>query len=1054
MESLAQLELLCERLYNSQDSAERTHAENTLKCFSTNIDYISQCQFILDNALTPYALMLASSSLLKQVTEHSLSLQLRLDIRNYLVNYLANRGPKLQLFVIGSLVQLLCRLTKFGWFDDDRFRDVAKESINFLEQATSDHYTIGLKILNQLVCEMNQPNPGLPSSHHRRVACSFRDQCLLQIFQISLTSLHRLKNDDISRLQELSLSLSLKCLSFDFVGTSIDESSEEFGTVQIPLAWKPVLEDSSTLQIYFDYYALTKPPISKESLECLVRLASVRRSLFTNDAARSKFLDHLMSGTKEILRTGQGLADHDNYHEFCRLLGRFRINYQLSELVTMDGYGDWIRLVAEFTSKSLLSWQWASSSVYYLLGLWSRLVSSVPYLKGGAPSLLDEFVPKITEGFITSRLDSAQSGQPDDTSEHPLDNVDLLQDQLDCFPYLCRFQYENSSLFIINIMEPILQTYVERAQLLTGDSSELSIVEAKLAWIVHIIAAVLKLKQSVACSAESQEVIDAELSARVLRLVGVADSGLHSQRYSELSKQRLDRAILSFFQNFRKSYVGDQAMHSSKQLYARLSELIGLNDHLLLLDFFVRKIATNLKCYTQCEEVIDQTLSLFLELASGYMTGKLLLKLETVKFIIRNHTREHFPFLEVYSCSRSRTTFYYTIGWLIFLEDSPALFKTSMDPLLQVFVTLESTPETMFRTDSVKFALIGLMRDLRGISMATNSRRTFGLFFDWIYPAHMPILLRGISHWADTPEVTTPLLKFMAEFVLNKAQRLTFDTSSPNGILLFREVSKLLVAYGTRILSVPSTADIYGCKYKGIWISLTILARALAGNYVNFGVFELYGDRALADALDIALKMTLSIPLADILAYRKLTRAYFAFVDVLFSSHLLFTLSLDTRTFMHIVGSLESGLKGLDSGISSQCASAIDNLAAFYFNHITMGEAPTSPAAVNLARHIAECPALLPEILKTLFEIVLFEDCNNQWSLSRPMLSLILINEQMFTDLKTQILASQVNHISGHTVLSITFLRIHQNLPSILYVRETESLQVFPARMNKMQISR
>lgn len=44
---------------------------------------------------------------------------------------------------------------------------------------------------------------------------------------------------------------------------------------------------------------------------------------------------------------------------------------------------------------------------------------------------------------------------------------------------------------------------------------------------------------------------------------------------------------------------------------------------------------------------------------------------------------------------------------------------------------------------------------------------------------------------------------------------------------------------------------------------------ALAGNYVNFGVFELYGDRALSDVLDIALKMTLSIPLADILAFRK-----------------------------------------------------------------------------------------------------------------------------------------------------------------------------------------
>lgn len=80
-----------------------------------------------------------------------------------------------------------------------------------------------------------------------------------------------------------------------------------------------------------------------------------------------------------------------------------------------------------------------------------------------------------------------------------------------------------------------------------------------------------------------------------------------------------------------------------QQLYARLSELLGLHDHLLLLNVIVGKIATNLKCYTevkavfsflvviffsdgvlyiywclfQSEEVIDHTLGLFLELASG-----------------------------------------------------------------------------------------------------------------------------------------------------------------------------------------------------------------------------------------------------------------------------------------------------------------------------------------------------------------------------------------------------------------------------------------------------
>ncbi|KAL9265012.1 Exportin-7-B-like protein [Drosera capensis] len=671
------------------------------------------------------------------------------------------------------------------------------------------------------------------------------------------------------------------------------------------------------------------------------------------------------------------------------------------------------------------------------------MVSSVPYLKADAPSLLDEFVPKITEGFIASRFDSVQS--QDDPLENPLDNVELLQDQLDCFPSLCRFQYEACSVYIIKMMEPMLQKYNEIAQLQAYDNTELSIIEAKLAWIIHIIAAIMKIRQCVGCSADSQEVIDAELSARVLQLINVTDSGLHSQRYAKVGKQRLDRAVLTFFQNFRKSYVGDHAINSSKQLYGRLSELLGLQDHLILLNVIVSKIATNLKFYTECEEVIGHSLKLFLELASGYMIGKQLLKLDSVKFLVSNHTREHFPFLEDHRCSCNRTTFYYTLGWLIFVEDSPIKFNSAMEPLAKVFLTLESTPDAVFQSAPAKYSLIGLMRDLRGIVMATNSRRTYGQLFEWLYPAHLPLLLRGISHWADSPEVTTPLLKFMAEFVLNKAQRLTFDSSSVNGILLFREVSKLLVAYGSRIMSCPNVADIYSFKYKGIWICLTILTRALVGNYCNFGVFELYGDSALVDALDIALKMTLSIPLADVLAFRKLTRAYFAFVDVLFKSHMTFVLNSDSSAFMHFVGSLESGLRDLDTTISSQCASAVDELATYYFNNITMREAPPSQAAVNLAQRIAECPTLFLEILKTLFEIVLFEDYGSQWSLSRPMLSLILLSEQIFTDLQAHLLASQP--VEQHQRLALCFDKLMADITRTLEPKNrdrfTQNLNVF-----------
>lgn len=76
-------------------------------------------------------------------------------------------------------------------------------------------------------------------------------------------------------------------------------------------------------------------------------------------------------------------------------------------------------------------------------------------------------------------------------------------------------------------------------------------------------------------------------------------------------------------------------------------------------------------------------------------------------------------------------------------------------------------------------------------------------------------------------QVTTPLLKFVAELVLNKSQRLTFDCSSPNGILLFREVSKLIVAYGSRVIPLPNKADMYASKYKGISVCMMILVRGL-----------------------------------------------------------------------------------------------------------------------------------------------------------------------------------------------------------------------------------
>jgi hypothetical protein len=68
---------------------------------------------------------------------------------------LANRGPTFETFAVTSLVQLLCRLTKFAWFDEGGgVRPIVKDASKFLE-ATVAHCVIGLRVLNELVSEMN-----------------------------------------------------------------------------------------------------------------------------------------------------------------------------------------------------------------------------------------------------------------------------------------------------------------------------------------------------------------------------------------------------------------------------------------------------------------------------------------------------------------------------------------------------------------------------------------------------------------------------------------------------------------------------------------------------------------------------------------------------------------------------------------------------------------------------------------------------------------------------------------------------------------------------------
>lgn len=55
------------------------------------------------------------------------------------------------------------------------------------------------------------------------------------------------------------------------------------------------------------------------------------------------------------------------------------------------------------------------------------------------------------------------------------------------------------------------------------------------------------------------------------------------------------------------------------------------------------------------------------------------------------------------------------------------------------------------------------------------------------------------------------------------------------------------------------------CTLKGVSVCFSMLKAALCGNYVNFGVFRLYGDNALDKAFGMFVKLLLSVSQRDLM---------------------------------------------------------------------------------------------------------------------------------------------------------------------------------------------
>ena len=1023
---------------------ERQQAEKMLMDLKT-LDNLNALRYVLERSESQYSQFFAARAIKEVITSEWNSFvaagNQHAELRTWLTSFIGQKGVSIPKFVRAQVIDCLCRLTKLGWLENPSFQELPAEVYKFfLQSPTPSHPIMGLDILRALVTEVTLVCPKMTLSQHRRTTISFKES-LLEIFKIALQALESYhmqgkQGDDV----DICVSLILGCLSFDFVGIHMDESSDDITTVQLPSSWHPLLATEKTVQLLWSVYFAAHqekpaPPRSGDILKCMVQLASVRRSLWAEDSERSKHLEGLLEGIRTVLERQIGLDDPLSYIEFCRLLSRIKPNFQLAELIKNPNFDQWMKLCAEFTLESFRNWRQTHNSSYFLLSLWARLVAAKPYLTGqNKDTCIDQYAPSVVLGYVQSRLELAQACVQCDDIENALEDTEQLLVQLEHLPQLAKSMYGDRSpdqpglaRHLMNIAGPELETMknllseVQSGQMDDGRKAaafvELQVLDNRLAWLVYIVGSIIAHHGGSTREPNATDGLDGQITALVFSI-----SNVISMRAEVIPGQaemktlhRLQAAVLYYLTGFGKVYIGVTTTACTK-VYEKLRELTGVGDSLGVLRVTIDIILRILKLYKRVPTLLDAALSLFLELGDTYTGQRDANKLDSIKLLFVQHHHPDFSFVDEPCNLRRRTRFYRALAKIFHSvpKNSESGFEAFMSPFREKAARLSTLQPAQFAAPDVKLAVIGLFRDLRGVCIASSTRKTYEKFFDWVFPyihaqqaAETPLFLKICQVYTTDHDVAIPLLRFYAELVHGLSARIMFDASSPNGILLFREVSAMLKCYGTLKLAevcqsgqpgcaplAPTTSADSGMQYKkvykGMMLCMQILSRSLIGNFCNFGVFALYGDPALDDALEVVLKMVcpharrasclsrsfsftvsfrvitllypshtpqmLTIPVDDLLAFSKLCNQHFLLLEALFRAHTRSLLHLPTPQFIQILHTLEKGLMAKEAARLSKevwlrSACCVSELCTFYYNELNKvcsqspPQQPTTPRA-------------------------------------------------------------------------------------------------------------
>uniref|UniRef100_A0A0K0F225 Exportin-7 (inferred by orthology to a human protein) n=1 Tax=Strongyloides venezuelensis TaxID=75913 RepID=A0A0K0F225_STRVS len=1095
------LNQLATDIYNETNPEVKKSAEQKFVelCTAPMDVVLESCRILLESENVPYSQAVAKTLFMKTLnSKMSIPSNYRLDLANYLIDYIIAKHEAFPAFIIKGLCQVLARIIKISWYQlsntsEDRslrasgslssagetypFRKFVENSIQLVRNAASPttsfvnvpgnregNIKIGLEILSAVIEDFGEMQGIDGVSKFRRVASDLRDSYMKDMIEISMDILEKyspgVEVTSMERIPEIrnilvstnegqifcsALTLSYQILSFDFIGGMYDETQDESAPIQVPSKWKDLFyyddqqssdgNDVTSMReskenkarnivgLFFSLYSVCPGQYIVILLKNLVLLTSVRRTLF-DCRGRGLHLEALSNGVLMILNDTSRLQDKDAFHEFCRLVAKIKGTFQLAELVKSSYYMQMINKLVSFTIEALRVKEFTLNSIYYLLSFWQKMVSSTAYVNSAENHNLEKLCPNIVKAFVQCRLDYCISVVNDHEEDDMAEDGSLHQ-LMELLGTISRLSYKDVYDFLKDVFDRDYSQY-ESIYVSSPNSNEAVILRKRLAWLVNLIGGCIMGKGSLTSNSE-QDIIDGDLISRVLKLMQTTDKQHASLNGLTVDTHfiQLEIAYLFCLEQVRKQYISDQIMKVS-EMFMRLSDNLGIKNEDGLLVIYVRKICTNMKFLNVNEHVIGQSLYLLDELTLGFMASKKLLKIEEVQFMINNHSGDLLNYNNgtvTTSSLKSRTNFYKSLTRIFAcdLGEDFKVFKTFMSPIqntLNEIVEVFNNPNMSCNQNQLKLAVISVCRDLTGISYALSKKIHFTMLFEWMHNKVFQFIQRALELWGDCPEVVNPIMKLLTEISCNRTSRLSFEMNTKYTIVLFKEISKIVVNFGERVLnfntntslnSSSSALNVTGIdkgndrllrmKVKNITNIFHITKNVLQGGYLPYGIMKLYGDDSLKDMINLYIKLFLNIK-DDVLDFPKLARVYFAVLDTICRDQIYYISQLDDKVFEDILISIHNGIQSLENSVITNATNALDYILDMIIRkvHPTIetctidSEEETGACLVALERN----PDLLLGLLNTMLYTLVFEECKCQWSLSRPLFGIILLQYDAF----------------------------------------------------------